>query len=71
MANRDARARTENVNASAVTMWMVLGEEGVAGGWSEDRKGVDSSTAASPWSSARGCEGAGDGSRSREGPGML
>ncbi len=48
VANRDTRARIEKVNANAVKMWMVFGKEGMmAGDFSEGRKGVDSSTAAS------------------------
>ena len=72
VANRDTRARHEKVNANAVKTWMVFRKGGMmAGGSSEGRKGVDSSTAASSWSSAGGCEGAGDGSRSGEDAAML
>lgn len=65
-----------NANASAVAVRRVRGKEGVADGegGSEGRKGVDSSTAAatSSRSSAGGCEGADDGSRSSvEGLGMF
>lgn len=67
VANREARVRVENVKADAVKMWMGFRKDGVAGGPSEGRKGVDSSTAASPGSSVGGC----DGSSSGEDPGML
>ena len=74
VANRDIRARIEKVSANAVTMWIVFGKDGLAGGLAVDRNGVDSSTAttSSSFSSAGGCKGGvvGDGSRS-EGPGMV
>ena len=65
------RARIEKVNANAVTMWTILGKDGMAGEFSEGKKGVDSSPAASSRSSACRREGVGDGSRSGEESGML
>lgn len=68
VANRETRARIEKVNASAVKMCAVLGKDGMAGGLSDPRKGVDSSAVASSCSSAGGqCEGVCD----VEDPGML
>ena len=72
VANREMRVRIEKVSAKIVTMRRTRGKEGMAaGGSSEGRKGVDSSSAGSSESLAGGCGGGGDGSRSSEDPDML
>ena len=74
VANRDASVRMEKVSAKVVTMRTVRAKGVVASGFpsSEGRKGVDSLTAASSWSSAGGSAGDdGDGSWSGGDAGML
>lgn len=72
IANRDASVSMEKVSANDVAMRTVRAKGGVAGESSDGRKGVDSSTAASSWSSAGGCDGeGGDASRPGGDAGML